>query len=293
MRVDFKGEKMNHSKKLVSLGLATALLAASCGSDAETTEAAGSVVCDMANLPLKTDGTLTVATGEEVFPPWMTFGDPSAGEGFESELVFALADELGVGRDHVEWVATGFDEAVLAGEKDYDFNIQQYSITPDRDAVVDFSDGYYDVEQAIIAVEGSSIIGATSITELKDAKIGAAIGTTSLTYAEDVIAPNSDVAVYDDNAAAKAAFDAGQLDGMVLDVPTAYYVTAVEIDTASIIGLLPRSGDSDQLGMLFEEGNPLVGCVNTALAALKAAGTVDALEETYLSGGGSIPTFTE
>lgn len=284
---------MNHSKKLVSLAMATALLAASCGSDAETTETSGVAECDMANLPLHAEGVLTVATGEEVFPPWMTFGDPAAGEGFESELVFALADELGVGRDNVVWVGTGFDEAILAGEKNYDFNIQQYSITTERDAVVDFSDGYYEVEQAIIAVDGSPIVGATSIAELKDAQIGAAIGTTSLAYAEEVIAPNSSVAVYDDNAAAKSAFDAGQLDGMVLDVPTAYYVTAVEIDTASIIGLLPRSGDADELGMLFEEGSPLVGCVNTALAALKAAGTVAELEETYLQAGGSIPIFTE
>ncbi|MEZ5343493.1 MAG: ABC transporter substrate-binding protein [Acidimicrobiales bacterium] len=291
---------MNKTSKFMTLALATALMAASCGSDAEstsasseTTDASSAATCDMANLPLHAAGTLTVATGEEVYPPWMTFGDPAAGGGFESELVFALADQLGVGRDHVEWVGTGFDEAILAGEKNYDFNIQQYSITPERSAVVDFSDGYYDVEQAIVAIDGSAIAGATSIADLKDAKIGAAIGTTSLTYAEDVIAPADGVAVYDDNAAAKAAFDAGQLDGMVFDLPTAYYVTAVEFENSSIIGILPRQGEADQLGMLFEKGSPLVGCVNEALAALRSDGTLESLENEFLSAGGSIPTFTE
>jgi len=247
-------------------------------------------------LPLKTDGTLTVATGETVFPPWMgaaddDFDDPSTGTGYEGALVFALADELGLG-DSVEFMRTGFDEVIAPGDKDWDFNIQQFSITDARDEVVDFSDGYYAIDQAIIGAADSPAASAASIADLQDVRIGAAIGTTSLDYAESVIDPSSDVQVYDDNSAAKAAFDAGQVDAIVFDVPTAYFVTAVEITDASIIGVLPAEGDQEELGMLFEEGSPLVPCVNTALAALADDGTLAELEEQWLNQGGDVPTLS-
>ena len=246
-------------------------------------------------LPLKNDGSLTVATGETVFPPWMgagedDFDDPSTGTGYEGALVFALADQLGL--SDVQFVRTGFDSVIAPGEKDWDFNIQQYSITPERDEVVDFSDGYYDVDQAIIGAADSPAASATSIADLKDLRLGAAIGTTSLDYAENVIDPSSDVQVYDDNSAAKAAFDAGQVDAIVFDLPTAYYITAVEITDASIIGVLPAAGDPDELGMLFEDGSPLVPCVNAALATLRDDGTLDDLEATWLNQGGDIPTIS-
>ncbi len=290
-------------RALFSLLLAFSLLAAACGSDDdETTDAGASdaagdstdgdasgASCD--DLPTIADGTLTVATGEPVFPPWMEDDDPTNEMGFESALVYALADELGV--DSVAWVRTGFDEAIAAGDKDYDFNIQQYSITPERDEVVDFSDGYYQVEQAIIGPADSPAASASSIADLKGLRLGAAIGTTSLTYIEDVIEPDSEAAVYDDNVDAKAAFDAGQIDGLVLDLPTAYFITAVEITDASIIGVLPRVGDSpEELGMLFTDGSDLVGCVNEALAAMRSAGTIDALEDEWLNQGGSIPSLS-
>jgi polar amino acid transport system substrate-binding protein len=249
-------------------------------------------------LPVVTEGQLTVATGETVFPPWMgaaedDFDDPTTGTGYEGALVFALAEELGFAPDQIEFVRTGFDEVIAPGDKDWDFNIQQYSITPERDEVVDFSDGYYTVEQAIIGRADSPAASATSLADLKPLNIGAAIGTTSLDYAEQVIAPDSEVQVYDDNAAAKAAFDANQVDAIVFDLPTAYYITAVEITDASIIGILPSGGPSAELGMLFEDGNPLVGCVNAALSTLRDAGTLDALEEEWLAQGGGIPTISE
>ena len=153
---------------------------------------------------------------------------------------YALADELGI--ETIEWVRTGFDEAIAPGEKDYDFNIQQYSITDQRDEIVDFSAGYYQVEQAIIGPDGTAAASATSIADLQALSLGAAIGTTSLDYIEDVV--GIEAKVYDDNAAVKAAFDAGQIDGLVVDLPTAYYITAVEIPEATIVGVLPRSGDS-------------------------------------------------
>ncbi|MEM7324723.1 MAG: ABC transporter substrate-binding protein [Actinomycetota bacterium] len=279
--------------RLIALLFAFALVTAACGSDSDTTEASsdgdGAVAaCDP--LPLKSDGVLTVATGEPVFPPWMEDDDPSNERGFESALVYALADELGVA--DVTWVRTGFDEAITAGEKDYDFNIQQYSITDQRDEVVDFSDGYYQVEQAIIGPAGSPAASAETVGELQDLRLGAAIGTTSLDYLEETIEPSSDAAVYDDNVAAKAAFDAGQIDGLVLDLPTAYYITAVEIPDTSIIGVLPREGTADELGMLFEEGSPLVPCVNHALASLRDAGVIESLEDEWLNQGGSITSLT-
>ena len=267
-----------------------ALVAAACGS---TETVAGTEGCDP--LPLHTSGTLTVATGEVVFPPWMgagddDFDDPNTGTGFEGALVFALADELGI--DDVAFVRTGFDEVIAPGAKNWDFNIQQYSITADRDEVVDFSDGYYQVEQAIIGRSDASVAGASSIDDLKDAQLGAAIGTTSLDYIDNVIEPNNAASVFDDNSAAKAAFDANQVDGIVTDLPTAYFITAVEIEDASILGVLPIEGDPEELGMLFEEGNPLVACVNVALANLRDAGKIDELEDEWLNQGGNIPTLS-
>ncbi len=296
---------MRRSKRVLAVALAFGLLAAACGDDDEEVgssgegeaaedggeAAAGS--CAVEDLELTEAGVLTVATGEEVYEPWMANNDPASGEGFESALVYALAAELGFAEDAVRWEQTGFDEAIAPGDKDYDFNIQQYSITADRDEVVDFSDGYYEVEQALVAAADSEIASAASLADLKSARLGAAIGTTSLDYIDEVIQPETESLVFDDNAAAKAAFDAGQVDGIVFDLPTAYYITSVEIPDSSIVGVLPVVGETEELGMLFEDGSPLVPCVNQALAALQDAGTLDALQEEWLNQGGSIPTLSE
>lgn len=292
------------ARSLAAGVLALSLVAAACGGDDDDGDASGSTTepaeepagnCDP--LPTVQEGVLTVATGETVFPPWMgagedDFDDPTTGTGYEGALVFALAEELGIDPATIEWVRTGFDEVITTGEKDWDFNIQQFSIKEDREEVVDFSDGYYEVDQAIIGRADGPAVSATSLADLKGLRIGAAIGTTSLDYAEDVIAPDEQVQVYDDNAAAKAAFDANQVDAIVFDLPTAYYITAVEITDASIIGILPSGGQPEELGMLFEEGNPLVECVNVALATLRDNGTLEALEEEWLQQGGDIPTLS-
>lgn len=261
--------------------------AADGGDEGDTADAAAGA-CEA--IPTKTEGVLTVATGEVVFEPWMVDDDPTNEQGFESALVYALAAELGV--ESVEWVRTGFDAAIAPGEKDYDFNIQQYSITPDRDEVVDFSTGYYQVEQAIVGASDGELAGAAALADLADSQLGAAIGSTSLDYIETEIAPSTPPLAFDDNAAAKSAFEAGQVDGIVFDLPTAYFITAVEIPEASIVGVLPRSGEPEELGMLFEDGSPLVPCVNEALATLESNGTIEALEEEWLNQGGSIPTLT-
>ena len=290
-------------RTLLALLLVFGLLAAACGDDDDTEAGADddttadddatddddtAGACD--TLPTKTEGVLTVATGEPAFLPWVGDDNPEGGEGFEAALVYALAEELGV--DDVEWVRTGFDEAVTAGEKDYDFNIQQYSITAARDEVVDFSDGYYTTEQAIIGPADSGIAGATTLADLADYQLGAAIGTTSLIYIDDAIKPDSDAAVYDTYADAKAAFDAGQLDGIVADGPTAFYITAVEIPEATIVGALEEVGSApEELGLLFEDGNSLVPCVNAAIAELKSEGKFDEFAEEWLAGIGDYKTI--
>lgn len=298
-------------RRSLSVILALGLVAVACSSSDDAAEApaddtsavatpsavAGgdgeaSAACDPAALPLFADGVLTVATGEPVFEPWMVDDDPTNGQGFESALVYALSEQMGL--DTVEWARVGFDQSIAPGAKDYDFNIQQFSITPDRQEAVDFSMGYYAVEQALIAPAGSSVSDATTLADLTDDRLGAAIGTTSLDYIDMAIQPDAPAQVYDDNAAAKAAFSAGQIDGLVLDLPTAYFVTAVEIPEASIVGILPRVGeDPEKLGMLFEKGSELVPCVDAALQALVDDGTLEALEEEWLSQGGDIPTLTQ
>lgn len=305
---------MSISRYILAPLAAVALIAAGCGGDddgdsaatpeepaAEETaaddeqagaETPAASACDP--LPTHEEGVLTVATGEPVFEPWMVDDDPTNGQGFESALVYELADVLGFTEGDVEWVRTGFDEAIAPGEKPYDFNIQQYSITEERAEVVGFSIGYYQVQQALVADPENPVADATSLADLTSAQLGAAVGTTSLDYIDRVIQPDSDAQVYDDNAAAKAAFDAGQVDGIVFDLPTAYFITAVEIPDAEIVGVLPRVGETpEELGLLFEKDDPLIECVNPALQALHDDGTIAALEEEWLAQGGDIPTLEE
>jgi polar amino acid transport system substrate-binding protein len=224
----------------------------------------------------------------------MVDDDPTNGQGFESALVYALAERLGFEADAVEWVRTGFDEAIAPGDKPYDFNIQQYSISEERAEVVGFSIGYYQVEQAIIAAPDNPVASAQSLADLKSARLGAAVATTSLDYIDNVIQPDSPAQVYNDNAAAKLAFDGGQVDGIVFDLPTAYFITAVEIPEAEIVGVLPRVGESpEELGLLFEKDDPLIECVNPALQALHDDGTIADLEDEWLAQGGDIPTLEQ
>jgi polar amino acid transport system substrate-binding protein len=262
----------------------------------ETTTTADA--CAVEQLDVVNPGQLTVATGEPVFPPWMGVGDdnfdvPESGTGFEGALVYELADELGFSEEEVVFVRTGFDEAIAPGPKDWDFNIQQYSITEDRDEVVDFSSPYYTTTQALVTFPDSVYANAETIEDLKDAKLGAAIGTTSLDFVENVIQPNVEPNVYDENVDVEAAMNAGQIDGLVVDLPTAYFVTAVQVEGAVIAGQFEaEAADPDNFGLLFEEGNPLVDCVNEALESLRDDGTLEALEEEWLAQEGAIPTIT-
>ncbi len=282
---------------------ALALLAAACGGDDEAAGVDPDVSCEFDDLNLVTAGTLTVATGEPVFPPWMGVGDdnfdvPESKTGFEGALVYELAAKMGFSDDAVVFVRTGFDEAIAPGPKDWDFNIQQYSITEQRDEVVDFSEPYYTTKQALVSLPGTAVIGATSLEDLADTRLGAAIGTTSFDFIEDVIEPNVDASVYDDNVDAIAALVAGQLDGILVDLPTAYFMTAVQIPEQGAEGIIvaqfeAEAQDPDNYGMLFADGNALASCVNAALAELADEGRLEALEAEWLAQGGGIATISE
>jgi len=282
--------------KLAGALMALALVAAACGSDgddAAANDAGGS--CAVEDLNLTTAGALTVATGEPAFPPWVGVGDdnfdvPESQTGYEGALVYALAEEMGFADTDVSWVRTGFDEAIAPGAKDWDFNIQQYSITDVRDEIVDFSDPYYVTTQALVTFADSEFADASSVADLKGAILGAQIGTTSLDFIDDVIEPDSDASVYDENVDVEAAMNAGQIDGLVVDLPTAYFIIAVQVEGAIIAGQFEAdASDPESLGMLFAEGNPLVGCVNRALKTLTDNGAVQALEDTWLTQDGAVP----
>lgn len=257
----------------------------------ETTVATGGD-CAVDSLPLFEAGKLTIATGEPVFPPWMIDDDPTNGQGFESAVAYALAEQMGFAAEDVQWVRTGFDEAIAPGEKPYDFNMQQYSITAERDEVVDFSLPYYVGQKSLILLESSPAIGATTFADLEGATFGATIGTTDLDYIENVLGIE-DVAVYDTQADVVAAMLAGQIDATVVSLPTALYLTAVEIEGSTIAGVLPGGEEGEGMGLLFSDGNPLVDCVNQALQVLTDDGTLEALAVEWLQGAGEIPTITE
>ncbi|QIG45114.1 amino acid ABC transporter substrate-binding protein [Nocardioides anomalus] len=254
------------------------------------TEAGGiSPECAPDQLNLKEAGTLTVGTDKPAYEPWFSDNDPSNGKGYESAVAYAVADALGVG---VTWTVVPFNTSYKPGDKDFDFDINQISITPEREQVVDFSDGYYAAAQAVIALKDSDIASATSVADLASYKLGAQTGTTSLTAIRETIKADDEPLVFEDTNAAKQALVNGQVDGIVADLPTAFYITAAEIKNSVIVGQFqPISGEQEEFGMLFQKGNPLVSCVNEALAQLKADGTLDQLQQEWLSNQVDVPVL--
>lgn len=241
---------------------------------------------------LVTPGKLTVGTGDPVYPPWMLNNDPASGEGFENGLVYALAEEMGFDRDDVVWVPTTFDQAIAPGPKNFDFNIQQISVTEARAEVVTFSQVYFQPEKAVIALPGSPVENASSFEDLRAARWGAAIGTTDLTYLENLLGVEG-AAVYDDQIGVFQAMQAGQIDGTLVALPTALFATAVQIPEANIVALLPADENDRGHGLLFEFGNPLVEWVDDALSAVIARGVVEDLKNEYLVADPDLPMITE
>ena len=285
--------------KRVSLVLATPLLlaAVACApaEDSGDDEAADPTPtaadqCEKDNLALLAPGTLTIGTDSPAYEPWFTDNDPSNGKGYESAVAYAVAEQLGFTADEVSWVVVPFNNSFKPGEKNFDFDINQISITPERAEVVDFSESYYDAAQAVVALKGSAGAEATSLDDLHDLRLGAQTGTTSLTAIRDVIKPHEDPLVFQSTNAAKQALQNDQVDAILADLPTAFYISAAEIPNSLVVGQFqPDTGEQEQFGMLFEKGSELVPCVNEALAALRDDGTLDQLDQQWLSDVVDVP----
>lgn len=272
------------TRPLTRLAAAAGVLALGLGLAACQTPAASS--------DYVTEGKLTIATGEPAYYPYVIDDAPESGEGFEAAVAYAVAEELGFAPEDVVWVRTGFDAAIAPGPKDFDFNLQQYSITEERLESVDFSSPYYSAGQAVITVEGSPAADATSIADLKDLQIGAATGTTSLAAVEELIAPTAGAQVFNSNDDAKLALESGQVDAIVVDVPTAFYITGVELDGGVIVGSLPEiDGVADAWGLLLAKDSPLTEKVTAAVDALRDNGTLDELVAKWLGADQGVPVL--
>ena len=289
-------------RRLIALTAAPLLLAAVACAPAEDTDdtatdpaasaSPSADACAPENLPTKMDGMLMIGTDSPAYEPWFVDNDPTNGKGYESAVAYAVAEELGFAPEDVSWMKVRFNNSFKPGPKEFDFDINQISITPERAEVVDFSDGYYSAAQAVIALEGSAGAEATSLQELSSLKLGAQTGTTSLTAIRDIIQPAEDPLVFTDTNAAKQALNNGQVDAILADLPTAFYISAVEIPDSVIVGQFqPATGEQEEFGMLFEKDSPLVPCVNAALATLREDGTLAALEDEWLSQVVDVPVL--
>jgi len=240
------------------------------------------------------DGKLVIGTGNPAYAPWVVDDKPESKKGFEAAVAYAVAEDMGFTDGNVSWVRTDFDAAIAPGKKNFDFNLQQFSITADRQKTVSFSDPYYTTNQAIVALDATKFKNVKSVADLKDIKFGAQAGTTSLDFINSVIKPSSTPFVYDDNAGAKAALQAKQIDAIVLDLPTAFYVASAEIDGASVVGQFPASAAvaGDQLGMVFDLNNPLTSCVNAALKDLTDSGELAKIQQKWLSDQTNAPVIS-
>ena len=293
---------MRRGLLLLLLLLALGAIAAGCGGEDDnggTPSAQAS--CDKGDLALVEPGKLTIGTDNPAFPPWFggtppqgstwEVGDPTSGEGFESAVAYAVADELGFTKDEVTWVVVPFNQSFKPGPKDFDFDINQISYLPARDKAVDFSDSYYDVNQALVAMDGTPITKAKTLDDLKPYKLGAQIGTTSYNYINDTIKPSKDPSVYDTNNDVISALKAKQIDGIVVDLPTGFFVTAAQLEGSTIVGQFPAAGEQERFGMVFEEGSSLRDCVNEALKAVKDAGRLEEIQTEWLSTKAEAPVI--
>ncbi|MGD1887761.1 MAG: ABC transporter substrate-binding protein [Cohaesibacteraceae bacterium] len=240
------------------------------------------------------DGVLTIATGNPAYYPWVLNDAPESGEGFEAAVAYAIADAMGFDADHVRWVRTSFDEAIQPGAKDFDFNMQQYSITPARDEMVDFSLPYYTSTMAVLTTQAVVDAGlAANLQDLRGALWGAHATTTAVPMRSELIHPENDPLLYGDSTDVTAAMQAGQIDAALFDLPTALYLAAVVVNDGVILGQFPaeRSDDPDQFGLLMEDGNPLKECVDAAITELTDSGALAANEAEWLQEATGVPVI--
>ena len=238
-----------------------------------------------------TPDKLTIATGEPAYYPWVIDDAPESGEGFESAVAYAVAEQLGFDADDVVWVRTSFDEAIAPGPKDFDFNLQQFSISDERKQAVDFSSPYYETTQVVVTTGSSPAADATSLADLKDLLIGAQTGTTSFTAIEESIQPTQGAQAFNTNDDAKLALENGQIDALVVDLPTAFYISGAELTDGAIVGQLPNpeGTNGDQFGLVLAKDSPLTSKVTAAVDALREDGTLDELAAEWLGGDDTAP----
>ena len=270
---------------VVAIAAASILALTGCAADSAESGDSGSASGYVA------DGKLTIGTGEPAYFPWVLDDAPEAGEGFEAAVAYAVADQLGFAADDVVWVRSTFDEAIAPGKKNFDFNLQQFSMTDERKQQVDFSSPYFETTQTVITLNSSRAASATTIADLKDLLIGAQTGTTSFQDAESQIAPTAGVQAFNSNDDAKLALQNGTVDAIVVDLPTAFYLTGVELDGGQIIGQLPQQNGGDEFGLVLAKGSALTEKVTAAVDALRADGTLDALAATWLAGNADAPVL--
>jgi polar amino acid transport system substrate-binding protein len=284
---------------LASLPLALVVAAGAAGRPAA--QGGASAACTKDSLSLVRSGTLTVGTDNPAYPPWFGGGtpkgstwkisDPATGKGFESAVAYAVAKQLGFAPSEVHWIYTPFNKSFAPGKKSFDFDINEISYTPARAKVVTFSSSYYDVNQAIVALKGRKIAAVRSVAGLRPFKLGAQIGTTSYDYIVKRIKPSSQPSVFDTNDAAVQALKNKQIDGLVTDLPTAFYVTAAQVPNSKILGQFPTAPGGEHFGLVFGKGNPLAGCVNGALRTLRANGTLRRLQQQWLAKATGAPVL--
>jgi polar amino acid transport system substrate-binding protein len=263
--------------------IAAVLIAAGCGDeDSDEATTASAENCTPEELDTVTAGKLTVATDKPAYPPYFEDNDPTNGRGFESAVAYAIAEQLGYDAADVEWVVVPFNSSYAPGPKDFDFDVNQISITPKRAEQVDFSAPYYEAEQAVVALKDSPAADSTSLADLQDATIGVQIGSTSLEAVETSIQPSEEAQVFDTSNDVVTALKQGQVDAIVVDVPTAYFLTATQVPEATIVGQFPAPG-GDEWGALLERDSSLTPCVSAAIEDLEASGELPAIEERWMS----------
>ena len=275
------------------LALALGLLVAGCGSsddDSTGPETSATASCEPGELQTVSDGALTIATDKPAYPPYFEDDDPTNGEGFESAVAYAIADQLGYPEAKVKWTVEPFNSSYAPGPKKFDFDVNQISITPAREKVVDFSAPYYTANQAVVVLKDSDVAQATDLEELQDAKLGVQIGTTSLEAAEDVIEPSSKPEVFNNSTDVTTALKNGQIDAIVVDLPTALYLTAVEIPEATVAGQFGAPG-GDQWGALLAKDSPLTDCVSQAVEELESSGELAEITPKWMSTAAGAPVL--
>jgi polar amino acid transport system substrate-binding protein len=282
-------------KKLaLPLLLLAALVAVGCGSSDDSTGTAASASasdCKPGQLPTQEQGVLTIATDKPAYPPYFEDEDPTNGEGFESAVAYAIADQLGYPKAKVKWTVEPFNSSFAPGPKDFDFDVNQISITPPREKAVDFSAPYYTANQAVVALKDSDAAQAESLEDLQDANLGVQVGTTSLEAAEAKIEPSSRPEVFNNSNDVVQALKNEQIDAVVVDLPTALYLTAVQVPEAAVVGQFSAPG-GDQWGALLEKDSELTDCVSRAVEALEGSGELEKITQRWMSQAAGAPELS-